>query len=91
MVIRDLIYSMFYLLQMESKLAENEASLSLMRDNLGETVTGAASGTKEAIYEVPRAGSFSFRLVGFTRKTLTSLSEEFRKEKKLAEELRDEI
>jgi hypothetical protein len=34
MVIRDLIYSMFNLHQMESKLVENEASLSLMRDNL---------------------------------------------------------
>jgi len=33
MEIGDLIYSMFYLLQTESKLAENEAALSLMREN----------------------------------------------------------
>ena len=85
------MYSVFYLLQTESKLAENEAALSLMRENYEKRLLQQqAAQKKQSMKFQEQEVSLSGQLASAT-KTLTSLSEEFRKEKKLAEELRDEI
>ncbi|KAG8045882.1 hypothetical protein GUJ93_ZPchr0008g11394 [Zizania palustris] len=76
---------------MENKLVENEAAISLMKENYEKRLLDQQATQKKQAMKFQEQEASLLDQLSSTKKTVTSLSEEFRREKTLAADLKDEI